>query len=232
VSQQQLNPTDATDALALRISHRAAQLASEPIPTRLLLRAAELDPDNETDQEQAQLALDRLGALGLIEERPESYALHRLLAAYAHSIASDVEQDLGKVVGMIVRAIRKMVRASDVEQDRSKVVGAAITECFAINQAGFPLLGVPYLPHLSLLVKRTEQTEQQATLLNNLGSLLNAQGNYDAALPLLQRALAIRETALDPPHLDTAGSLNNLALLYRTTGNDAEALPLRSIVNA
>lgn len=85
VSQQQLKSANATDALALRIWQRAAQLAPEPIPTRLLLRAAELDPDSETDQEQAQLALDRLGALGLIEERPESatFSLHRLLAAYA-----------------------------------------------------------------------------------------------------------------------------------------------------
>jgi tetratricopeptide (TPR) repeat protein len=46
------------------------------------------------------------------------------------------------------------------------------------------------------------------------------------ALPLYQRALAIRETALGPLHPDTATSLNNLAFLYQTTGNYAEALPL------
>ena len=40
-------------------------------------------------------------------------------------------------------------------------------------------------------------------------------GAYDQALPLHQRALKIYEKALGPEHPDTAGSLNNLAALYK-----------------
>ena len=44
---------------------------------------------------------------------------------------------------------------------------------------------------------------------------LKAQGDLAAARPLYERALAIYEKALGPEHPDTAGSLNNLALLLK-----------------
>jgi len=51
-----------------------------------------------------------------------------------------------------------------------------------------------------------------ATSLNNLAELYRAQGNYGAALPLYERALAINEQALGADHPATAQSLNNLAV--------------------
>jgi len=51
-------------------------------------------------------------------------------------------------------------------------------------------------------------------------------GQYAQALPLYQRALAIREKALGPDHPSTGTSLNNLAGLYRAMGQYAQALPL------
>jgi tetratricopeptide (TPR) repeat protein len=51
-------------------------------------------------------------------------------------------------------------------------------------------------------------------------------GLYAAALPLNERALAIREEARGPSHPDVALSLNNLALIYHNQGNYAEALRL------
>ena len=51
-------------------------------------------------------------------------------------------------------------------------------------------------------------------------------GAYDQALPLYQRALAIRKKSLGPEHPDTANSLNNLALLYQVMGDYEQALPL------
>jgi tetratricopeptide (TPR) repeat protein len=54
-----------------------------------------------------------------------------------------------------------------------------------------------------------------AVSLNNLATLLQAQGDYNAARPYFERALQIREQALGPEHPDTAHSLNSLAgLLY------------------
>jgi Tfp pilus assembly protein PilF len=50
-----------------------------------------------------------------------------------------------------------------------------------------------------------------ATSLDNLGSLLQAQGDFAGARSLLERALSIREKVLGPEHPETATTLNNLA---------------------
>ena len=55
---------------------------------------------------------------------------------------------------------------------------------------------------------------------------MDDRGRYPEALPLYQRALAIREQELGPTHPNTASSLNNLAGLYESQGNYNEALPL------
>ena len=65
-----------------------------------------------------------------------------------------------------------------------------------------------------------------AISLNNLAGLFSSLGRYDETLPLLQRALAIREAVLRPTHPDMASSLNNLALLLKALGRYDEALPL------
>jgi tetratricopeptide (TPR) repeat protein len=46
--------------------------------------------------------------------------------------------------------------------------------------------------------------------LNNLASLLQAQGDLAAARPLYERALAICERALGPEHPHTAGSIGRV----------------------
>jgi CHAT domain-containing protein/tetratricopeptide (TPR) repeat protein len=57
---------------------------------------------------------------------------------------------------------------------------------------------------------------------------LSKAGKYSEAIPLAQRALAIREKALGPGHPDVAVSLNNLANLYRDQGRYVDAEPLYS----
>ncbi len=65
---------------------------------------------------------------------------------------------------------------------------------------------------------------------NSLRACLHrCTGKYDEAEPLYRRALAVREKALGPQHPDTAGSINNLALLLKSQGASehpaAAALP-------
>ena len=47
----------------------------------------------------------------------------------------------------------------------------------------------------------------------NLALLLKSQGDYAAARPLYEQALAIHKAVLGARHPDTAASLKNLALL-------------------
>jgi tetratricopeptide (TPR) repeat protein len=70
-----------------------------------------------------------------------------------------------------------------------------------------------------------------AMILNNLAAVYAAQGKYDAAQPLLERSVQIRQTALGEDDVLTAESLNNLALLYAAQGKPAaaEALYRRAI---
>jgi tetratricopeptide (TPR) repeat protein len=49
-------------------------------------------------------------------------------------------------------------------------------------------------------------------------------GEYQKALPLLQRALEIHEKQLGPEHPNTAASLRNLAVVYDNMGDYPKAL--------
>ena len=60
-----------------------------------------------------------------------------------------------------------------------------------------------------------------ATDYNNLGYLLQAQGDLAGARPVYERALAIRERVLGPEHPYTAASLNNLGYLCLLYTSDA-----------
>jgi len=65
-----------------------------------------------------------------------------------------------------------------------------------------------------------------ATGLNNLALLLESEGDYAGAEPLLRRSLAIDEKALGPDHPGLAIDLENLAALLVHKGDYAGAEPL------
>src|SRR4030095_16674624 len=62
--------------------------------------------------------------------------------------------------------------------------------------------------------------------LTNLGNLNWTKGDYAAAEPFFQRALAINVKALDADHPTVALALNNLANLYLSQADYASAEPL------
>lgn len=66
---------------------------------------------------------------------------------------------------------------------------------------------------------------EEAKRLNEQARKLYNQGQYAAAIPIEERALAIREKVLGKEHPDVAQSLNNLALLYQDQGNYSQAEP-------
>jgi tetratricopeptide (TPR) repeat protein len=73
---------------------------------------------------------------------------------------------------------------------------------------------------------------RKTNLFNNLAELYRAQGQYEQAEPLLQRAMKIREHLLGPDHPDVATVLNNLANCYMKLGKyeEAEELHKRALV--
>src|SRR5262249_22682739 len=63
-----------------------------------------------------------------------------------------------------------------------------------------------------------------AAVLQNLAGVYTEQGKYAQALPLHQRALAIRETMLGASHPSVAAAASSLARVHAASGNTAEAL--------
>ena len=69
----------------------------------------------------------------------------------------------------------------------------------------------------------SRSSEVLAIRLNNLANLHQGQEQYTEALPLYQRALAIREQVLGSQHPDTAETMHDLARLYEAQGSREEA---------
>jgi tetratricopeptide (TPR) repeat protein len=66
----------------------------------------------------------------------------------------------------------------------------------------------------------------EANRLNKLVEKLCSEGKFGEAVPVAERALALREKALGPMHPDVAEILNNLALLHKQQGAYGRAEPL------
>jgi tetratricopeptide (TPR) repeat protein len=83
------------------------------------------------------------------------------------------------------------------------------------------------LPLLDLSTAGAQEGElAEAQRLNGQVFQYYTTGQYQEAIPLAERALAIREKALGPTHADVAQSLNSLAMLYVAIGAYAKAEPL------
>ena len=94
---------------------------------------------------------------------------------------------------------------------------------------GAVVLGLACLSLLSPAPARGQESPAKRALAireDIQAGLLQERGDYAAARPLCERALAIRERALDPEHPDIAFSLYNLAELLATQGDYAAARPL------
>jgi len=63
-------------------------------------------------------------------------------------------------------------------------------------------------------------------VIHNLGDLSRAKGDAKQSETYFRRALAIKERYLGTDHPSVAGTLENIAALYRETGRTDEALPL------
>jgi tetratricopeptide (TPR) repeat protein len=206
LSWEQLNPASAVDALARGLLQRAACLApGEPIPHVLLLATLGVSGDDLDAKLARADALRRLLDLGLLDEHSSgSCRIHRMVAAFAWQTGGEHSAS------------------------RTALEQALLDEVRRVNDSGLPAQLLPWQPHLRVVTDaaRARDDEQAADLCAALGAHLHAIGNYQAARPYKEHALAIREKQLGPEHPDTAQSLSSLARLREDLGAHAEARPL------
>ncbi|NET61174.1 MAG: tetratricopeptide repeat protein [Symploca sp. SIO2E6] len=94
-----------------------------------------------------------------------------------------------------------------------------VVNAYEAGESGNYTLSWREATEAELKLAEAEQLNQQVLELNN-------QGRYADAIPLAERALAIRQQVLGGEHFDVATSLNNLAGLYSSQGSYSEAEPL------
>jgi len=75
------------------------------------------------------------------------------------------------------------------------------------------------------IAEKTEGPEQIAHRLHNLAAIRDARGDYEGAIEMYRRVIAIREDVLGD-HPELARSLTNLAVTYQRLERDDEAEPL------
>src|SRR5262249_5662884 len=183
-----------------------AQCAPERIPMTLVEGAL---PD-EAERQQAIAALAEVSLLkhDPFEDATPAVTVHRLVQAVARprSEANRSAQDA------VRRLIARLVEAYPDDAD---------------DDARLLRLCARFTPHL--LVLRDEHPDDVSVFvawpehLHRAGCYCLARGAYSEALDLLRDALAIREKTLGPEHPETAGNLNDLAVLRMAQGELAGA---------
>ncbi|WP_437758328.1 CHAT domain-containing protein [Sorangium sp. So ce1389] len=87
------------------------------------------------------------------------------------------------------------------------------------------LLGAPRDSHAQGATPSADALEEAARLNRDVVALYG-QGRFDAAIPLAERVLGLREKALGKEHPEVAASLDSLAALYTAKEDYARAEPL------
>ncbi len=204
LSYNQLDPTSTIDAMALDLLSCAAYFApGEALPRELLIDTIITGYDNKNTImiEHALRRLTELGLLSVADEKGSLY-MHRLVTAF------------------VQQTIEDKTALDAVEQTILSVAGP-------MSLWSDPQLFLSLHQHLRHITDRAKEREdeQAAGLCDSLSYHLRMVGEYSAARPYLERALAIREHVLGPEHPNTAQSLNNLSTLLQAMGDLAGARP-------
>ena len=192
----------------------AAYLAPEAIPEQMLIQGAEqLGPEIArlvADPFHYQAAFKEVLAYSLLSRQASAgtVTMHRLVQAVIRELVGEARQRV-----WAERVVRLVAAAFPDARDYT-----TWEQCQRL------------LPHAMACAGHMERWgfcfPEAGGLFNQAGEYLKQRAQYGAALPLVQRGLAIREQALGPVHSDVAQSLNNLAVLFWRQGKYSEAVPL------
>jgi tetratricopeptide (TPR) repeat protein len=224
----------------------ACQFASQPINPILLGKVANFSLANHEGEK----ALELLGDLSLCKPVENGrLQMHWLLAHLGQKLTPRKEVPILRerlIVTMLdfMKTTNEVTRLNAVESELPHVIKAAE---MAVSQKTWPWdfelcsqIGKYFKERgddvaCLLWWQRAKQIceahqplaeEFLVTTLNNVGFVLQAQGDWTGALAQYRQALAIRKKALGEEHPDVAESLNNIGELLRAQGNWAGALAL------
>ncbi|WP_406433255.1 tetratricopeptide repeat protein [Streptomyces sp. NBC_00631] len=216
-----LDAIQAQDRHAVELLQILSYCAPDPLPRRVLATA--LPSMREVDQ-----ALGVLAAYSMITLTEHTVTVHRLVQTVVRSTTPEgAPKPQTRRVWNLLRKSQPASRPHPRE--------AALSLLHAAMPSGSPdeIQAWPtwqeLVPHLQIMGTHRFGTKAPANLAALLGQTafyLRARGQAALALPLEERALAVREAALGPDHPDTALRLNNLASTLSDLGRHAEALPL------
>ncbi len=153
---------------------------------------------------------------------------HKLAVAVAGVILALVVAFAVAMAQQAAQTARQRDRV-ELERDKAELVSAFLVDLFEIadpgEAKGNTITAREILDQAADQVRREfgDQPEVQARLLDAIGTVYLNLGLYDRSAPLLEQALATRETELGERHLDVAESLVQTALLYRHQVRYAEA---------
>ena len=190
----------------------AAHYAPDNIPEELFQQSPEIYPPAlqpvAASKSRLAEAISALDHLSLIDFDPaeRTFSVHRLVQAAA-SDALERKDAEAKWIAGAVKACAAAYPGSDFQhwQACDRLLPHARTVANIASDDIGPVL---------------------ARVLDQAGLYLHDRAAHAEALPLFERALAIRERALGPGHPDVAQSLNNLARLYHVQGAYERALLL------
>ena len=191
-----------------------AYLAPDAFPKNLLAEHAdELQDDLATvcrDPFELDGAIAALRRASLVEATDDTLSTHRLVQAVARHRCQLADLESG-AVGTAIHLV-----------NASLPLGAA-------DVRHWPVYG-HLLAHATTAADHAERLElvpeTTGRVLNQIAIYLKSRVAYGEALPLHERALAIKEKALGPDHPNVAITLNNMANLHYAQGRYDEALPL------
>ena len=190
----------------------AAFYAPDNIPEELFKQSPEIYPPTlqpmVASQPRLAEAISALDHLSLADFDPleRTFSVHRLVQAAARDTFGNLEAK-AEWIASAVKACSESLPSAEFKH--WSLYERLLPHARAVAGLASDDLGPPL-----------------ANVLNQVGFYLYGRAAYAEALPLYERALAIREKALGPGHPAVAASLNNLAELYRARGAYERALPL------
>ena len=205
---------DSEDPASTALLRLCAFLAPDDIPVGALRRAAGQLPvvlrAVVSDEIQLDRAIASIRRYSLIERRGDTLSVHRLVQAV---IRESIDAGQRQVwLGAAIRVLRATFpdRPND-DPELWMLCGRLIAHVGAVER---------------LAADRPPEPAALGWLLDRAGLYLDSRANFSDALPILERALALREGTEGPDDPATAETLDNLAGVRTHMGDLTGARPL------